>query len=373
MTAMSLDALARTRRRFTSVQTAGLVLAVLLVIGYTLFATGGEEPLAYDFWRNIWGFDRSVLAGASPYPAPLAEIVARDDLGVYPPFAPLLFMPLAFLPYTAAAAVWSLALVSALGLALWLVGLRDWRCYAWLLVSLPVLHGVVTLGNITVLLTVCLALAWRWRDRRLLAGIALGAALAVKPFLLPVIVWLLATRRYRAAAAAAVTAALAVAVSWAAIGFDGLLDYPRLTRAVANVYESQGVSTVAAALDVGLPAAAGRAFGTAIGLALLALAVCLARQRHGDVRAFALSIGAAIALSPVVWLNYVLLLAVPSAVRFPRLGPIWLLPLLFWISQGPWLFLVITALILTATTLRTDAVTGLTAITSGRLRPERIR
>lgn len=364
----------RTPRRPTWSETASLVIPAVfaVVIGYTEVAARHEDVLAFDFWRNIWSFDRDVLAGISPYREP-AEFEVADDTGVYPPFAPLVFMPLALLPYAPAAAIWSLGLMGALGLGLRLVGLRDWRCYAWLLASLPVLHGVLMLGNITVLLTLCLALAWRWRERPILSGIALGAAFAVKPFLLPLVVWLLATRRYRAAAATLVTTALAVGVSWAAIGFDGLVDYPRLTQVAADLYQSQGVSTVAAAVDIGFSETAGRALAISLGLALVVLVARLARRHDGDMQAFSLSIGAALVLSPVVWYHYLVLLLVPVAIRFPRFGPIWLLPVVLWVSQGPWVFLSVSALMLTATTLRTNAATGLVAIPTGQLSSERIR
>ena len=364
----------RTPRRPTWSETASIVIPVVfaVAIAYTEVGARHADVLAYDFWRNVWSFDRDVLAGISPYREP-AGSAAVDDSGVYPPFAPLLFMPLALLPYAPAAALWSLGLLASLGLALWLVGVRDWRCYAWLPVSLPVLNGFLILGNITVLLTLCFAVAWRWRERPLLAGVALGAAFVAKPFLFPLVVWLLATRRYRAAATATVTTALALGVSWAAIGFDGLLDYPRLTQVVADRYQSEGVSTVAAAVDLGLSETTGRAVGIGLGLALLALGAGLARRPDGDLPAFSLSIGATLVLSPVAWYHYLVLLLVPAAIRFPRLGAIWFLPLVFWISQGPLLFLAVATFILTATTLRTNAVTGLAAIFAGRLRSERIR
>ena len=62
-----------------------------------------------------------------------------------------------------------------------------------------VVHGLFY-GNITILLVLLVALAWRYRDRARIAGLALGAAIAAKLFVWPLVVWLLLTRRYRAAA-----------------------------------------------------------------------------------------------------------------------------------------------------------------------------
>ena len=42
-------------------------------------------------------------------------------------------------------------------------------------------------------------------------------------------------------------------------------------------------------------------------------------------------IGAALALSPIVWLHYLVLLAVPLAIARPRFSPLWLLPIVLWV------------------------------------------
>lgn len=44
-------------------------------------------------------------------------------------------------------------------------------------------------------------------------------------------------------------------------------------------------------------------------------------------QSYALAIAAALALSPIVWLDFYALAAIPLAVARPRLSPIWILPL----------------------------------------------
>ena len=61
-----------------------------------------------------------------------------------------------------------------------------------------VVHGLFY-GNLTVLLVLPLALAWRYRDRARVVGLAVGVAVAAKLFVWPLVVWLLLTRRFRAA------------------------------------------------------------------------------------------------------------------------------------------------------------------------------
>ena len=48
------------------------------------------------------------------------------------------------------------------------------------------------------------------------------------------------------------------------------------------------------------------------------------------LQSFVLFVAAALMLSPIVWLDYYAVLAVPLAIVRPRLSPIWLLPLLTW-------------------------------------------
>ena len=75
--------------------------------------------------------------------------------------------------------------------------------------AIPVLSAV-RLGTLTPLLVLALAILWRWRDRRWVAGGSLAVAISLKLFLWPLVVWLLLTRRFRAALCAAGSAATLV-------------------------------------------------------------------------------------------------------------------------------------------------------------------
>jgi hypothetical protein len=110
--------------------------------------------------------------------------------------------------------------------------------------------------------------------------------LAIKPLMVPLLAWLLLTRRFRAAfAATAVTLALTLG-SWAAIGFSGLRSYPDLLQAWDRAYQTCGVSLSALALKLG----AGDVLATSIRVAAAgALLVCswrLAQRADGDRRSF---------------------------------------------------------------------------------------
>ena len=73
-------------------------------------------------------------------------------------------MPLGLLPFPLAAALMTVVLLAAVAGTLWLLDVRDWRCYGAAYLAIPVLHDV-RLGALTPLLALGVALAWRWRDR----------------------------------------------------------------------------------------------------------------------------------------------------------------------------------------------------------------
>ena len=63
---------------------------------------------------------------------------------------------------------------------------------------------------------------------------------------------------------------------------------------------------------------------------------CVVLARRGDDRrSFTCAVAATLALSPIVWLHYLVLLLVPLAIIRPRFSAIWLLPVLLWVSPRP--------------------------------------
>jgi hypothetical protein len=153
---------------------------------------------------------------------------------------------------------------------------------------------------------------------------------AAKLFVAPLVVWLLLTRRFRAAAWAVGSAAVLVVGAWALVGFDGLRDYPKLLRVVQDVYavRSISVSTVAGVLGASVSVAV--ALAAVAGLVCLGIAAWLARRPDGDRRAFAVVVAACILASPIVWPNYAALLFVPIAVTWPKVAPAWFFGYAVW-------------------------------------------
>src|SRR5262249_34139874 len=145
------------------------------------------------------------------------------------------------------------------------------------------------------------ALAWRYRDNAVVTAVATAFTAVLKLFLWPLGVWLLATRRWRAAVICAVVGLILLLGGWAVIGFAGLRSYPTALHLLEEVEASAGYSVVAL---FGLTGTA----QTAMTVTLSVLAICAvafaARGADGDRRAFAVAVVASLLTTPIVWLHY---------------------------------------------------------------------
>ena len=302
-----------------------VLFAALVVLGYS-----DSWPIGFDFRGTLWEPARAFLDGERIYPEPTRDAVVIGNPTVYPPLLILLSVPLALLPAAAASWLWFCLLGAAVLASMWIVGVRDWRCHVLAVTSPVVVHGLYY-GNLTILLLVPIALAWRYRVRARVAGIAVGAAVAAKLFVWPLVVWLLLTRRFRAAAWAVGASVVLLLGAWALIGFEGLADYPALLREIQDVYAVRSVSLASVAGALGASVGVSIAVSAVAGVLLLALAAWLVGRDDGDRRAFAVVVAACIVATPIVWPNYAALLFVPIAITWPRLGPAWFFGYVVWL------------------------------------------
>jgi hypothetical protein len=338
---MSLASLLRSGRQIGTVLLFGVVPAVLLG---TVLALSAHDDFAFDL-RQFWQGGRDVLHGHSPYPPvaalPSADVAAAlDPHGIqeafrfpYPPATAVAMVPFGALPFNVAGAVMTVLLVAAVAGALWLLDVRDWRCYGVAFGSFTTI-GAIRLATLTPLLLLGVAAAWRYRDRRVIAGLLVGAVVVAKGFLWPLGVWLLATRRFAAAVVAGASAAVATALGVAVVGWDSVDRYRELVARLVDAVEEQGYSLVALAADAGAPSGAARALALAVGAAAIVGVVVAARRSEpgADVLALTFALVAALALSPIVWLHYFMLLLVPIALVSPQLSAVWFAPLVLWVT-----------------------------------------
>jgi alpha-1,2-mannosyltransferase len=287
------------------------------------------ELRAHDTLQDFGIFRKAALAvlhGHSPYVAANAGALAHFDKFVYPPAAALVFAPFAALPPAAGRAVMFFAGLAAVVGALRLLGVADWRCYSLAVVSAPAINSLA-LGALTSFLLLGAALAWRYRDRPAVTALATAATAVLKVFLWPLGVWLLATRRWRAAAICAGTGAVLLLGGWAVIGFAGFRSYPTLLHVLDRLEAPVGYSVVAL---FGLTGGAETAASVLLSLGAAAAVVLAARGAGGDRRAFAVAVVASLLATPLLWLHYLLLLFVPIALYRPRLSGLWFVPLVLW-------------------------------------------
>jgi len=198
---------------------------------------------------------------------------------------------------------------------------------------MPVIGGIQS-ANLTLPMVLGLALLWRYRDRTVVTAIVAGVVVALKLFFWPVLLWLVATRRYRSAALGAAASALFVLLPWGGIGFAGLRGYQHLLSTVANREGPESYSLAALVHFVVPSWTAAIAVETLVGAGVLTLAL-LAGRRGRDRDAFALAIVGILALTPLLETHYFAALLVVVALYRPRLSVAWFLPLLMWGAPEP--------------------------------------
>lgn len=307
-------------------------VAVIAMVGLTALSAA-EGLLAWDVRFAYLPAAEAMLAGDSPYPA-LDDPILDDQKGyVYPPqllFALALLTPL---PAGVASAIVAAGLIALLLLTLRVLDVRDVRCYAAALLWVPSISGVL-LGNVSIPLAFALAVVWRYRDRVWPPAVALGLSISAKLLFWPMLAWMVTTRRWRAVAWAIVAGLAVTLVSWAIIGFAGLTTYPDLLRRLSEIQADRSYSFLGIAEELGLGPWLGNALIVAVGGGLLVGTVLFARAGD-DARSFTCAVAATLALSPIVWLHYLVALLVPMAILRPRFSWLWLLPILLWVSPKP--------------------------------------
>ena len=237
---------------------------------------------------------------------------------VYLPPIFLATLPLGWLSLQVAMWIWFGCLAaSAFGILI-VLGVRDPWCYALFALSLPIEQALV-LGNASILVAFGAALAWRFRRHPLLGPLAVAATVTVKFWAWPLVVWLLIIRP-RAGVRAALMFGLLALGAWAIIGFHGFLDYPALIHAEGGHFASAGSLFVPALVQLHLTVRIATALGLLAGVALLGLAWV---RRSSDIESFSLALLASLAATTVGWPHYLVLMALPIAILYPRLAIPW--------------------------------------------------
>lgn len=259
---------------------------------------------------------------------------------IYPPFAALVLAPFALVPWDAARIAFFVTSVAALAISFYLVARRVWpgenrqrlglwvaACATPLGLLLEPTHSTLDFGQVNLLLMVlvvadCLAEKPTWR-RGMLIGIAAAVKLTPAAFIL----FFLIRRDYKAAVTAAITGAVATALTFAVLPhasmkywFGGLGNVSGLSGSAFHT--NQSIQAVLARLEIHKPLLT--ILWLVLSAALLAL-VLPAMRRAVDFPPLALAINAVFTLlvSPIswshhwIWIAPALLAMVGYATRLP--------------------------------------------------------
>ncbi len=319
-----------------------LVVLAVTVLAYRalqFWILTGEIQWGYDF-SAYWLAGQRVLDGLSPYQAhqldgPYAP--QEQFLFLYPPPLAAFVAPLSslFADVRVANWVWAglgavIVTVSVLAIGRverlgerypLLAGNRRWLLVAAAFAFPPVVSELA-LGNVHLLLLGLLAIAWlgvRRGDTRgdWTAGLAVGIAAVVKVFPGLLIVWFLASRRYRAAAGVVIGA---LVVTLAALPFTGLQPWRDYPTVLANLSAPADTTdtlapTVWLAPTLGFDVA--RWLVAAFGLALVALVGLGVRRDMPSTRStalaasFGVAVTASILIAPALYHHYLAILVLP--------------------------------------------------------------
>jgi hypothetical protein len=330
--------------------TAAAVAALAAIAAFTVFRPSSTSgPIERDF-EAYYAAGVTVDAGGDPYSRAIWDAernvpgvdAARDELlpFVGPAASLPLWLVLGRLPYPAAAALWSAALLAALA-AIVAVALRvagapaDRSLYAiagaFALCSAPAI-GALALGQAALLAAAGVAAAvGAYRDRRIAAACAATLLAALQPNLALVLVARLRSR-WDAAVAACAAAFFAGLTLAAGGGVRGFLAY--LGRLGEHRAAERGIAIqhtpAAIAYAFGLPAGAISAFDAAAALLAVAAAVAIVIRERLDATTATLVAAALIPLAApffhepdfVIELLPVLILAVRARGRARTLAGI---------------------------------------------------
>ena len=309
-------------------------LALLLLLVMICIVLGGRDS-AFDFRHAYWVAGQRVLHGESPYVWTPAQF--REGLAfVYPALSAVMFAPLSLMSRGFGSVLFTFVSIALIPATLFVLRVRDWRVYGVTVLWLPI-FGAWQTANETIFLVFGIACLWRCRNRPFAAGLMTAVLISLKPFVWPLAIWLVATRRSRASLWAILAGIALNAGAWGAIGFGQVGRYLHAAGADSTAAWRTGYGFPALAAHLGLS----RSAGTDVMLvtsALVTVAVLYAGlKRRSELQALTLALALTVISSPLVWSHYFSLLLIPLALMRRRLDWLWVLPVAMWVCPPDFL------------------------------------
>jgi Glycosyltransferase family 87 len=287
------------------------------------------QPIAVDFRSAYFPAAVRLLHGGSPYAVTHHEILEGYAF-VYPALAAIVFGPFALISRIAGQLLYTAICIACVPATLRVLNVRDWRVYGITLLWFPVYTGWLS-ANLTLPLMLLAALAWRYRDRPWIAGLVTAVAISLKPFIWPLGLWLLATRRWRAAGYAFLWGLAFNLVAWGVVGTNEIHTYLRVSSKVTDALWRSGYSMLAIAHHLGFGRGAADVLLVVVAAAVSLAVIYVGFVRRQEREAMVLAILLMLVASPLVWSHYFALLLVPLALTRPRFAAVWAAPILTWV------------------------------------------
>ena len=272
---------------------------------------------------------RAVLHGSSPYPKLGSAAVYSGSAFVYPYWTALAFVPLALLGTHLATLFWVAASILAYAVVVRLLLGPDALAYGLFILASPMLISL-QMGTLTPWLALGVVLAWRWRNRPVAAAVLLALAATAKIFLLPMLLFLLASRRYRASAAALVSTVALVGAGFL-MGPLGMIGYGHLLLSLAGHEGTQSWSFMGLSEALGASSMGAKLLLAAVAGCGAALLLGRSRNRGDDAALLAGLLGISLFVTPILWSSYLPLAAVALLVLVPKRSLLALFSLSSWL------------------------------------------
>lgn len=292
----------------------------------------------------------AVLKNHSPYPPPSSAAVYSGSSFVYPYVIAWLFTPFTLLDrHNAEFAFVAVSLISIVA-ALWFLEVRR---LPLLLLFLFASTSIVAwqIGTLNPLFMVGVAIGWRYREKAIVLGLSVALIAFAKLFLVPLLLWLVISRRYRALAASAVTIGVMLWVSFV-LGPLSLPGYFRLLTRLARHEGIKGYSTSAlfGSLRFGI-------IGSDMAVVVVATFIGLVFFHfYLDTRNEKILVGGALVvaliITPILWTSYLPLAGVAGLLLFSEEFAVVSYSVCSWLVTTPdraqsfELFLILSAVIL---------------------------
>jgi hypothetical protein len=295
-------------------------LAVALHVWFwpeTLVRISTDSMMVHVDFDSFWRSAAAVWSGGDIYDA------GARFVNLNPPFWTVLMLPFGLMEVLPAYRLFSvLMLAAAVGCLAWTA--REMRLHpAWaiaavvlLMVSSPLL-ATLALGQIYPILTLGLVAAWTLerRGKPNLSGVALGLTVAIKPSLLPVLLWPIVRRRWGMLGVTVASGTIVTLLGVIALGLEATRSWIEiLLREPLNLFWDNASlpATVARLFTenvVAVPLAnAPWSVSLAYGLGILAVFVTAVVVQDDDATGMWALVAVSLLASPITWHNYLLLL-----------------------------------------------------------------